>query len=540
MTNTFIYALTTEERIKTLREKYMFLETDKIFLDRWHNIRGLSSIVDLEVLLESRNMTLDEFAYAIKPFSKMDEKILEKSLDEHVWYNEMDRALNDYFMDNNELEQPLSLDISYVVRPFLHDFSVFFEVLKNKLNHEGLQMTNDAVMKIMQHVMVMLGSLAIKVVSTELNVLKNDSNADKIGEAYLKEKYGTQELLKQFYAEYPVMTRLIVEKLMTAKDFIKKAFLTLTEHSEEINEKLNIVITGNIIMDIEFSVDALHGVDKGNVIYTFRDNQKMVYKSRNLEIEQCFYKFISWINCQRKGHPELLDLPTSDAFYQENFTLSPFIENCVLESKNETKDYYKRLGQLSVILHLLGAHQFNYESILINQGMPYIDSETLFQLEVPLLVANDEMKNADLRPSQPLGNDEHIVEVSWGDDFKQGLGAMSDFILNNRDQVALKIKECFTSKIKVRQHLKETVHYLNLLQFINHPNYLKDMFYLEKLLDNALAYPYKDKRVCVYEIDSMRQGNAPSFYTDLGSKDVITSCSKRITDYFEEIPLEVV
>jgi len=529
MKNMFIYALTAKERIETLRKKHMFLETDKIFLDRWHNIQGLSSIDDLESLLNSQGLSLDEFAYVIKPLSRADEKTLEKSLDYHNWYIEIERILNDYFMNANKLEQELSLDISYIIRPFLNDFSIFFENLKNKFDQKSLKIANDVVKKMMQHVTMILSNIIIKVVAID----KNEDDSEETNENYFEKKYGSQELLNQFYTEYPVMTRLIVEKLTMLKEFIKKSFLSLIEYSEEIKEKFNFTITGNVMTNVELEVD-----DEGqeNVIYTFRGDKKLVYKHKNFEIEQCFYKFVNWMNCQMDKHPELLNLPLSVAIYQENLTLSPFIRNCLPESKNEKKDYYKRLGQLSAILYLLGAHNLIYENIVINQGIFYINSETLFQLDVGLLETNTEVetKSSDLPILPSLEEDE------WIGDFKQGLRIMSDFILNNKDNITLKIRECFTSKVKVRQHLKDVAHYYRLMQFLNHPNYLKDMFYLEKLFDNTLAYPYKDKRVCAFEIDLMRQGVVPSFYTELGNQDVLLSNDKRIVNYFEQKPLEQV
>lgn len=214
------------------------------------------------------------------------------------------------------------------------------------------------------------------------------------------------------------------------------------------------------------------------------------------------------------------------------------------ELENEKKNYYKRLGQLSVVLYLLGVHESHYVTVATNQNTHLLDVEALFQLDVALLKISDESKtegkNDDIQINLTTENDVQLNRISCFAEFKQGMNIMSDFILDNKKDISLKIKEYFTPDIKVKQYLKEAGHYHHLMQFINHPSYLKDMFYLEKLLDNSLAYPYQDKRVCTFEIDSMRQGHMPNFYTELGSRDVITSSDERIPDYFDQKPLDQV
>lgn len=541
MKNRYIDALTTWERIETLRKKHLFLETDTIFLDRWHHMRGLSSMVDLEFLLKLRGMSLGEFAYAIKPLNKVDEKVLERSLHDHVWYIELDRILNEYAMNSNKGLQP-SADLSSVIRPFLHDFAVFFEPFKNEMGQANVKISDDVTQEVMQQLALMLSNIVVKVVSVDFTAVKTDAEIQGVDEKYLKERYGTQEQLHQFYADYPVMTRLLTERLITFKDWVKKGFLSLIEQSEAIKEEFNVQIVGNVMREVEWDVDLVQDGVCGKVIYTFEEDQKVVYEPRHLEIERRFYEFVKWINGQMDARSEWLALPISTVLYQKNLTLRLLVQKGQPESEQEVRDDYQRLGQLAVILYLLGAHEISYENVVARPSFLDVDVETLFQLDVALeLPEKSETAGHDAQADLHQRKPEQMSEAPWWlADFKEGLRVMSDFILDHQAAVVLKMKDCFMSEVKVRQHLKAPIHYLQLIQFMNHPNYLKEMFYLEKLLDNTLAYPYQDKRVCAFEIDAMRQGQVPRFYTELGRSDVMTARGELIADYLDQTPFDQV
>ena len=605
MENSFIYALTTEERVKALKEEKGLLRTDGIFLDRWRNIRGLSTVNDLEHLLASRDMTLEEFTYVIKPFNKIDKKILEDFLVEQEWYISIKKIINNYFSSENKLEKELKSDVSYTVRPFLNDFILFLKNFKNDLENRNLFINDTVVSDIISHAANLLMTNPIKIVTYDLHLFKEENESESIYENYLNAKYGTKEMLESFYSEYPVMTRLTVERLMMLKAHIKKSFSALIDNVMEIKAKLNIEVIGNTVKGIDLGAGDTHEQGQSVVIYTFEHNQKIVYKPKNLKIERAFFEFIGWINGQAINDSDVIDLPVLDAIYKENYTLSVYVENFPCHSEDEIKEYYRRMGELLLLLYLLGGNDFHYENIIANGNMPYIvDIETLFQLGNSILedggtveekiddeVINSvlalcilpilglqqnkegvgidisalnakqqqspfkilQMKNPNSSEmkfeydyfefkdgcSIPTLNGSKVSFARFTDDLKQGFANMAKFVLENKDEVSLKVSSIFKSNILVRQLTKATSSYATLMQYSNHPNYLKDMFYLEKLLDNFCSYLYKDKRIFSAEIDDMLRGDIPIFYSKLSSKAIITSQGISIEDYFEELPIDI-
>lgn len=58
-------ALTVKERIDAFKKAGFELKTDGVFLARWTNIKGLSSIKDTEYLCKAYGITIDEFTYGL-------------------------------------------------------------------------------------------------------------------------------------------------------------------------------------------------------------------------------------------------------------------------------------------------------------------------------------------------------------------------------------------------------------------------------------------------------------------------------------------
>lgn len=603
MQHSFIYALTSEERVNALRAKNTSFDTDRIFLDRWLNIKGLSNIDDLKVLLNSRKMSLEEFIYSIKPFNDIDIKILSDSLPDHFWYSEVNRILDEYFSSDNDLEKS-SHEIGYTIRPFLNDFSMFFKGFINELKSKELTISAEAVSTIVQHISNLLLNNALKVATYDLHVFKNGNNNEGVYEEFLKTKYGTRKSLQDFYYEYPVMTRLIVEKLIAFKHHIKKSISSLVDNLDEIKTKFNIEIAGNTIENVDLGAGDTHNNGQSVMIFTFKNEQKLVYKPKDLELEKCFYKFIAWINHETIKRKDILILPVTDSIYKEDFTLNEYIENYPCSSESEVEEYYKRLGEFLIILYILGGSDFHYENIIACRNMPYIiDTETLFQfnniiedvdsaeskigaetinsvlslciLPIMGLQQNQEGKGIDISAlnakqqqtpykilqiknpnssemkfeydffefkdgcSVPTLNGSKIRISKFISSFKQGFICMAQFILENKAEVCSKINEIFGTNVRARQITKATAAYASLLQFFNHPNYLKDMFYLEKLLDNTCVYPYKNKEIYLSEINDLRKGDIPIFYSELNSKNIITSENEKIADYFNKRPIDI-
>ena len=128
---------------------------------------------------------------------------------------------------------------------------------------------------------------------------------------------------------------------------------------------------------------------------------------------------------------------------------------------------------------------------------------------------------------------------SYKEDIYAGFGDILDYFMKNKKSLYNIINQLFEN-IEVRQVLKPTAIYSALLLYTDHPNYLKDMIYMERLLDNSYSYPHRNKKIVLYEIADMQYLEIPIFHTNTSEKYLVTSSGVFISNYYKESALNSV
>lgn len=596
MERKYYQALTILERIKILKEAGIDLKTDKAFLDRWTNIKGLTSIADTQVLCDLRGITIEEFTYAIKPFDMIEEKLLEDGAEQSEWYGKFSEIMEFFKADDVRLEQ-LHENMCYAVRPFLKYF-VFS--ISSYINEKQVKITEDCLNGIFDWACGALSTISAKIITLDMHLTK-EKNPDISYKDYLS-KYDTPEKLDTFYAKYPVMARMLTERTMMMSKNTVSMFKAIQENETELTEMFR---TGELVFDkISFGEGDTHSRGKSVSVIQFADGKKVIFKPKFLKIEKYFNDFIEYINEIQGG--ALLDLKTCRSIWKDDYTLCEFIRTVPCDNKEEVSQYYERVGQILFLMYMLNGTDFHYENILSSKGYPYlIDIETLFQVAnsdiiptddtaeyeiirdgvksvlsvgiLPLLgfTQNPDGKSIDISalngkeqrlPFKVLqlknpnttemvfemdyseikdaGNIPFIGEerqsfADYSDSFVRGFLKMAKFVLQNKKQIMVKINEIFRAEpLIIRQLTKATANYATLMSYSNHPNYLADMVYMERLYENLMSYPYSDKRIVCAEIEDMLCGDIPIFFSQLGSRDIYNSELHPIKDYFRKSPLD--
>lgn len=596
MKNKFYYALTISERINALKNANVELKTDKIFLDKWTSIKGLSSVKDTEELCRIKGITLDEFIYAIKSFEPFEKELLEEAAENSSWYKEYEKIMELFRCDAVTFEE-LKETLCYVIRPFIKYFVIN---ISEYINNNNVKITQSSMSGIVDWLSMSLSNIPAKIVTLDLHLTK-EKDSGLTYEEYMS-NYSSAEDLERFYAKYPVMTRLLTERTVIAANNIKEIFKSVRENEYELASLFG--IKEAVIDKISFGEGDTHSCGKSVSVIQFADGKKVIYKPKRLKVEKYFNNLIDFINDTR--HSDMLDLRTCRSIWCDEYTFSEFIESVPCSNKEDVEKYYERVGQILFLMYILNGTDFHYENIISSGGYPYlIDIETLFQaansdiipkddkaeLEIvrdgaesvlavgilPILGFNQNPEGKSIDISALNGKEQRLpfkvlqmknvnttdmvyeydyVEVSgaqnipyigdkrqtfadYSDSFINGFKKMSQYVLENKDMLRSKINELFRSEpLFVRQLTKATANYATLQSYSNHPNYLSDMMYLERLFENLMAYPYSDKRIVASEIQDMLNGDIPIFFSELCSKDIYTSDFSSVTDYFSSSPLD--
>lgn len=598
----YYLALTIEERINSFKRNNIELETDEVFLDRWINIRGLSNIKDTQEICNMKGIKLKEFIYALKNFDEYEKKILCEQTLESKWYKKIEEVIEYYKNSKNKLEE-LNSTIYYPVRPFIL-YSIY-KIIENTKNFKNINVSLKVWDRITEFISYSLSDIIIKIITLGLHEYKNKYNHNQSNDLfreYMTDNFEKVQQLEDFYNEYPTMTRLLVEKMQYLIQHINNIFERIESNYLWVQKIVD--CEKIIISNIELGEGDTHSSGQNVSIIEFENNKKIVYKPKNLIIEQKFNKLLDWIN--DTAYQEIEEMKYVQSIYFEKYTLTEYVDAKQCENEDDVKLYYKRLGQLLFILYSLNGNDFHFENIISSCGQPYlIDIETVFQVAMtdilvnantaegliykkynnsvlsigilPLLgfEQNSEGKSVDISAlnglkqklpfkvlslknvnTQDMIFDYDYPELSESNNlpvFKNekqlyhkyknslvcGFNNMSKFILFNKEKYVKIIKELFNdNNIIVRQLTKATASYSTLLQYRNHPNYLKDMIYMERLFENLMAYPYNDKKIVLSEMKDMIFGDIPIFFSKLTSNDIICSDGKTIENYFLDKPLD--
>ncbi|WP_050814151.1 type 2 lanthipeptide synthetase LanM family protein [Clostridium sp. BNL1100] len=432
---------------------------------------------------------------------------------------------------------------------------------------------------------------------------KNSLNGEDGNSRYLdflNKNYKTPDQIEEFYCKYPVLARLIVQKMLDLTLETERMLDNIDLNFQSISNTLK--LKSAHITEIHGSQGDTHKRGKSVAKLVLDNGQVFIYKPRNSDIERAFNKFVQYIN----ENSNLMDLYINKVYYAKDFTVESYIETEPCYTLDEVKEFYYRFGEMLALTSLLQGTDFHSENVIAFNKYPVIvDFETLFtQLSfsdeeetefvlknkdndrlnlaaTALLPTNAFTNNVDKKgvdvsglaggdsvplpvkmlaimdlytdnmryeyiniskkqdKNKPVLNGEIQSFQSFKHDIYTGFEDILKYIYINRTKIYQIIQQLFTN-IEVRQVLKPTAVYNDLLSYMDHPNYSRNMIYLERLLDNNYAYPHRNKKIAFYEIADMHYMEIPIFYTNTSENCLITSTGDKLSNYYKKSALSSV
>ncbi len=181
------------------------------------------------------------------------------------------------------------------------------------------------------------------------------------------------ELLKK----YPVLARYAQRDLELWVQASLEFLNYLVQDWEEIQAVFRIDST-DTLESFRPSGDT-HNQGRSVVILAFESGKKVLYKPRNLDIDQCFQNFLVWCNANGLKYK----LKTMKIISFEDHGWVEFIEKENTKDDQDFFDFYFRLGSLLAILYSIKTVDIHFENLVAFGAHPIIvDLETLFHTEV--------------------------------------------------------------------------------------------------------------------------------------------------------------
>lgn len=420
-------------------------------------------------------------------------------------------------------------------------------------------------------------------------------NENKLNQ-YIKDNFSTASGIVNFYIKYPVLIRRLAKKAINMVDYYKELLCNIDrEYFKMIEKKM---ICDNVITDISCDIGDTHEKGKFVVKVYFGDNQ-IIYKPRNLYISKAYNDFILWINKRFDLHK----LPTIKLILQDEYTIEECVKYESCTSKRQLERYYERIGYYIGILYILNGNDIHYENIIAGGEYPYIiDLETLFAHNGEQLLfdhtaaekigryLSQSVKGSCLLPSYmfgdgkqrgvdvsgisgkkaklpgerpvlsdmnsnnvrfelqktylqdnnniPMLDDKRVDYEPYKYHIIAGFDTFVNLVLNNKDEFIRELDRFYN--VKVRQVIRATNNYGQILQYASHPSYTHNMIYLERMLESVFNYPYVNKAVCTCELRELINDDIPIFYCNPGQIAIVSGDGKVIDNFYERSSMDIV
>lgn len=593
-----INALTIQERLDALKKKYIVSDMSELLDDKWFQIKTIP-IGLFKEKLSAMKLSADEFTYALKDFTENEKRELALYLEKTDWYQDYQKLMSWFYTTyQHEKLEVSEKQLIYPMKKYIEKELLCIETDHIEISNDVIKKMCTPVE--MQLEFMTWKCLIIEMNEYKENhVLEGDTSKKRFLE-YLEKNFSTPTQIDLFYQKYPVLLRLMVVKTF---DIIKESIIVLKNLDKHYESYKSIFrLESNVIKEITCALGDTHNHGKAVATVEFTDGKKVVYKPRSVESVCKIYEFYDYIN-KTSGLKDLYinKCYGNSDFFLEQFVE---YKECRTEEelKDFYIRFGEMMGIISM-LHLTDIHCENviasgdypviidYEPLLtqfkpkkMNSDLQIYDFKypDIFYLEetalFPIKVLNNNVDNEGIEVSGldggreqkipkkvlvpvdiytnnmhyeyqevnkpgdknlPILNGEVQSFRSFINEIRIGFEGIICFILRNKQGIEKKISELFTN-MEVRQILKNTSIYTDVIKFMNHPNYLSDMVNLERMLDGQYLYPHEDKRIVLYEIADMLHSEVPIFYTNTSKVYLKTSTGYLIEDYYHKPIIELV
>lgn len=182
-----------------------------------------------------------------------------------------------------------------------------------------------------------------------------------------------------FFREYPVLARL----LATAADLWVEAVAEFLLRLEVDQRAIAAAFHGGAapfrVTGIGASISDAHNGGRSVISLTFASGLELVYKPKDLGLEQAYFDLLAWLNLN--GAP--LPFATLRVLNRGAYGWVEFAEHRPCASEEEAERYFRRSGMLLCLLYALGSDDIHFENVVASGEQPIlVDLETLMHPKV--------------------------------------------------------------------------------------------------------------------------------------------------------------
>ncbi|MBN1198524.1 MAG: type 2 lantipeptide synthetase LanM family protein [Bacteroidales bacterium] len=226
-----------------------------------------------------------------------------------------------------------------------------------------------------------------------------------------------------FFEEYATLARILS---IILENMVNNTIEFLTRLDTDYQALSNHFHAGEApgrLIEFKTGLSDRHERGKSVVSLQFESGLKLIYKPKNLEVEQVWSDFLIWFN-DHGLKPKLRPL---DVLTRGPYGWVGFIESAPCENLADIADFYRRTGSLVALIYLLNGNDCHHENLIASGAYPLIiDLESILQHNGKPMV-DDEVNTAvfeainqfgysvlrtGLLPSWITGKDGYAFDIS--------------------------------------------------------------------------------------------------------------------------------
>ncbi|MBO3458664.1 MAG: type 2 lantipeptide synthetase LanM family protein [Aetokthonos hydrillicola CCALA 1050] len=181
--------------------------------------------------------------------------------------------------------------------------------------------------------------------------------------------------LLSFFKEYSTLARLAATAVNFWVETVGEFFYRLSADYDQIQQVFQPDKELGQVVDVELGLSDPHKRGRSVIIIKFASDLKIVYKPKNLGLEQAYFQFLTWLNEQEITLPlktlKIVNCSNHGGWIE-------FVNTLPCEDQQAVSRYYQRAGMLLCIVYALRGTDCHCENLIACGEQPVlIDVETL-------------------------------------------------------------------------------------------------------------------------------------------------------------------
>lgn len=362
------------------------------------------------------------------------------------------------------------------------------------------------------------------------------------------------ELLKVF-GKYPVMARLMSQFTLFWVDVSAQLLNALADDMDSISETFGGHRHPGRVKRVECGLSDSHNGGRSVVKLEFENKLKLIFKPRDLGIEESFFHFAAQMNA----------LEDDDMFRvlkilnRGSHGWVEYCEQLPCRDEREVSSFYRRSGMLLCVMYLLAGGDLHHENIIAQGEYPVaVDMEVMLQAlpEHEKLPGEHSVLGTSLLPVQffqdhngcfsfaGLGGGRNAEQEEYLEDIEAGFIKAYKAIRRHGDRLlsAAGPLSMFENK-RVRYVFRKTELYFRILYNSVRPQYQENGILRSIRLDKISRTLVSDGKkpshwdIIRLEHEAFDRGDIPIFYSNTCGRQLENENGSVIENFFTDTPM---